>query len=558
MILFLAALTVFFIAIAVFCYYSVSNQVGTVADDKLNSDMKLGLTYLNKTYPGPWEIRDEKLYKGNTLINDNHEVVDAIGEATGDTVTIFQGNTRVATNVMSDGKRATGTKVSSEVEETVLKKGNIYTGLADVVGQKNRVVYRPIKDSLGRTVGILYVGVPNQPYEQHALEVASNMALFGLLGLVCVVILSWIFTSYICKPINILGAATKKARNGDFTVRTNIDTKDELGELGEQFDEMLIMLGQMLVIVTTTAREVYDASHKLSQGTEDSVKVTEQIAAAIEQVAAGTDNQAKSIEQTSKGITEMISRVKQVDQSMVSVTEASDKANNATVQGTQAISHTVRQMEAINRAVSVSAETVKSLGQRSHEIGQIVTVITQIAEQTNLLALNAAIEAARAGDQGRGFAVVAEEVRKLAEQSGEAAEKISGLIKEIQGETEKAVHDMEEGTEEVQQGIVAVQQAGQSFDAIGESIIYMVQRTNEVAVSMREMTQYADQAAAAIENIASIAQETAASSEEVAAGTEQQTANMQELAASAAALSAMAEQLQELTDQFVFEDEQKN
>lgn len=119
------ALTVFFIAIGAFCYYTVSDQVGAVADEKLKGDMQLGLTYLNKTYPGPWEIREGKLYKGSTLINDNHGVVDAIGASTGDTVTIFQENIRVATNVMQNGKRAVGTKVSPEVEEAVLKKAEV-------------------------------------------------------------------------------------------------------------------------------------------------------------------------------------------------------------------------------------------------------------------------------------------------------------------------------------------------------------------------------------------------------------------------------------------------
>lgn len=129
MILLSGAMFLFFIAIGVFCYYTVSDQVAAIADAKLKGDMQLGLTYLNKTFPGPWEIREGKLYKGPNLINDNHSVVDTIGSSTGDTVTIFQGNTRVATNDMQNGKRAVGTKVSPEVEEVVLKKAGPTPGL---------------------------------------------------------------------------------------------------------------------------------------------------------------------------------------------------------------------------------------------------------------------------------------------------------------------------------------------------------------------------------------------------------------------------------------------
>ena len=108
--------------------------------------------------------------------------------------------------------------------------------------------------------------------------------------------------------------------------------------------------------------------------------MTEQIAAAIEQVASGTDNQAKSVEDTSNRLTGMISRVQDVNQHVAAVAGASEQAGQATDDGNKAIAQTVEQMEAISDAVSVSTETVRSLGERSQEIGEIVTVITGITE----------------------------------------------------------------------------------------------------------------------------------------------------------------------------------
>ena len=94
--------------------------------EKAKSDLQTGLAIIDLSYPGDWNIKAGKLYKGDTLINDNYEIVDHIGELTnGDTVTIFLQDTRVTTNVMTEGKKAIGTQVSDAVAKSSPGKGEV-------------------------------------------------------------------------------------------------------------------------------------------------------------------------------------------------------------------------------------------------------------------------------------------------------------------------------------------------------------------------------------------------------------------------------------------------
>ena len=169
-----------------------------------------------------------------------------------------------------------------------------------------------------------------------------------------------------------------------------------------------------------------------------------------------------------------------------------------------------------------------------------------------MLALNAAIEAARAGEHGRGFAVVAEEVRKLAEQSGEAAQKITQLITGIQQETQQAVTSMQKGRATVDAGAESVANLRQNFIEI-ESLV------NEVTQEVKQMSQAVHSATSDTENIttqvANIDKQGRAVSDEmqtVSAATEEQSASASEIATASESLSRLAEDLQHSLHQFKF------
>ncbi|MBN2642008.1 MAG: Cache 3/Cache 2 fusion domain-containing protein, partial [Victivallales bacterium] len=100
-------------------------------------------------------------------------VIDEVSSAFGVTCTIFQkmddqGNLlRVASTVKTtNGDRAIGTYIpavnmngSSNTVAATINRGEIYKGVALVVGRWYSTVYVPIKDGSGKIIGAIYVGV---------------------------------------------------------------------------------------------------------------------------------------------------------------------------------------------------------------------------------------------------------------------------------------------------------------------------------------------------------------------------------------------------------------
>ena len=82
------------------------------------------------------------------------------------TATIFQDDVRISTNVRNaDGSRAITTRVSAEVADAVLKRGDTWRGRAFVVNDWYISAYAPIRNLLGGTIGMLYVGTLERPYQ---------------------------------------------------------------------------------------------------------------------------------------------------------------------------------------------------------------------------------------------------------------------------------------------------------------------------------------------------------------------------------------------------------
>jgi twitching motility protein PilJ len=187
----------------------------------------------------------------------------------------------------------------------------------------------------------------------------------------------------------------------------------------------------------------------------------------------------------SGAVDELTQSVRQVAGSADGSARAARETLEAAHQGETAVRNSLEGMQRIRGEVQTIAKKIKSLGDRSLEISDIVHTIEDIASQTNLLALNAAIEAAGAGEAGLRFAIVADEVRKLAERSAKATKEIALLIRNVQVETQEAIVVVEQGTREVESGYGVTVEAGERL----KQIAVISERSAELAQAISTATQ---------------------------------------------------------------------
>jgi methyl-accepting chemotaxis protein len=366
--------------------------------------------------------------------------------------------------------------------------------------------------------------------------------------------------------------ALRSMSEGDLRVEVTIDEEpivaaegEEAGQMAGVFNATLqsvresiasyndtrVKVVAMLDEISRNSETLSTATNEMAQTSEEQGRAIEEIATAINTVAHGAEEQVRSVEDARRVTDELAEASRASATSADETATAAAEARELAREGVGAADGATAAMRAVRESSVGVSEAIRSLGEKSLQIGGIVETITGIAAQTNLLALNAAIEAARAGEHGRGFAVVAEEVRHLAEESQEAAATIGSLIEQIQAETAKAVEVVEVGVSQTQDGVATVEQTRTVFLRIGESVEDMSSRVEGIAASVRQIAAASDQVRDSMEAVASVAEQSSASTEEVSASTEESSASTQQIAASAQQLAGTAEELDRLVSQFV-------
>lgn len=343
---------------------------------------------------------------------------------------------------------------------------------------------------------------------------ATNINL-GVLGvwlnnfmniIVATLIISFLFSQLMMKPINEMLHKMKEFAEGNPDVRVRLKGASEMTYLGDRLNVLFEHINTFQQKQQSQISRVEDDTNEVFQLVEELKDNIKQMNTHMEQVSTKSQNQLATYEEITsisenmkKGMETITCKLEELTSSFLEMRKEAD-------QGKDTISTATTTFHSLADKADATREAMLDLSVQIESIKDIVHLINNISEQTNLLALNAAIEAARAGEYGRGFEVVANEVRQLAERSVQATKEITRTVDIILADVAKTVSQSEGRVEDIKHGskqiiamsgrfekmIHSIYSNSSHIKAINEEITNLTAASQEIAIAMEKETMHTE------------------------------------------------------------------
>ena len=543
-------LTGLLLMLSISIFALVSYQVDKLCtinfENQLDSNIKLSLNLLDKTYGGDWKVDGDKLYKGQHLMNNDNEFIDIIKQNTNNEVTIFLNDTRITTTVVDAGKRAIGTKASAQVIDNVLIKGNEYKGSTKVLNNPYEVKYIPIKNKESKVVGMFFVGVEKSIINQQVMNMLWVIVLITLGIMLLSFLVGMKIIKNITNPLDVSVNYFDVISEGNFSEELPVHylkRYDEIGELARSSQKMQKSVRDMILNVKDASKSINSQSENLYSVSEEMSASSENVCRSISDVSKGTEEQAQDLVSITGILNEFGEALDEVVQAIKDVDGLSKDINFMANESNSKMQTLIHSVSNISGSFKNFMGKINRLGNEINQINEITTLINSISDRTNLLALNAAIEAARAGESGRGFAIVAEEIRKLAEQSKVSSENINKLIIGISNESEELIKNTGIMNEELNDQVQIIDENINSFRKIVQSVDSITPRIDSINNSAVNINKDKNSILDKIERAAAVSQEIASTGEEISASSQEMNASSEEVASTAEYLTNMTKKM---------------
>ena len=540
-----------FLSIGVISVFSIESMRKGMQEEFLNGlkDEAIALRAACRAMnSGEFYLNDSgELMKGDVNITANEGIMDEFANGSEVAVTLFYGDTRKATTLISidNGERMINTQASPEVAQTVLG-GEDYSATKLVINKQPYMAYYiPMKNNDGSIVGMYFAGAPSSNINAFISARLNEILIVTIVFLILSTIGVFYVTKVIVFSVMQADGALGRLAGGDLV--TNVDEKllkrkDEIGEMGRSMDNTRNKLREVLGNINSSAESMQESGVALDEMANVTAKTTQEVSNAVSEISNGALMQAEEVENATN---QVVSMGEQIAQIAASIKELYDASSNVEKAGEEAKANMNRLQEfnrRTNEAIGKVSNNVKETDNSVAAIKIALDMITDIAEETNLLSLNASIEAARAGEAGRGFAVVASQIQKLAEESSSSSAKIAEIIEKLSRDSANTMNVMEMVSKDVEEQQKVMGVTMECFGTVAKGI----ETVNVHAGQIHTDAQNCDEAR---EKVVDIIQNLSALSEENAASTQETSASMQELNGAITVLAEASNKIQSLASE---------
>ncbi len=339
---------------------------------------------------------------------------------------------------------------------------------------------------------------------------------------VIAIVVGSVLASGISKAIRKVNRVLKKTSDGDLTGQISMKRKDEFNVLSSSITNMIGSMKDLILKMTNVSGHVSDSAVQVGTNSEVLLEVTKNITEAVDYINSGISQQAQDTESCLEQMNGLAERINVVHENTDEISEIAQEAQGAIENGMVIVANLGEKVQGTTEVTETIIREIRELNKESIAINSIIGTINEIAEQTNLLSLNASIEAARAGEAGKGFAVVSEEIRKLAEQSGNAGNQIGEIINHIQERLAATIETAGLAGESVAFQTEALNNTVDVFKNISQQVSKLAEDVEKITQSVGGIEQAKEDTMNAIESISTTSNQTESASEELARSTEKQ------------------------------------
>lgn len=477
---------------------------------------------------GTYLYTNGTFYKGKRNISENTRLFDDFSKEVDLQVTVFYGDTRVATSLTDEnGNRMVGTTADPEIVERVVNQGqDYYSDHVVISGKEYYAMYSPLyqynKDEI---IGMTFVGL-----DKSNIQKIYNANIMSSIAILCVILLVGFLL--VLLSVRIIVVAIEKVVGNlnslaQGQLKISVDqslTKraDEVGDIALSVNMLIDSLSTIIADIKGASANLDGISGNFSGSFGNMADYIENVDRAVEEMANSSTQQAQDTAQVGTEVQDMGSAIEMTSLNVEQLVGSTDKMREYNRGVDATLDELIQTSYETKEAFDVVFEQTNLTNQSAQDIQSAADVITDIADQTSLLSLNASIEAARAGEHGKGFAVVADEIRKLADQSAESASRITGIIESLIVNSNTTVSTMKKVTEAVDKQGTELQKTQSVFNNLNGEIKEVGGAVDNIRNEVERLNSLKTGVMEAVQSLASIA-------EQNAAGTEETSASMQEL-----------------------------